>query len=95
MSEPRTEGRLIVMTPDELSRLEFVLIERVEKRLAELKTMMVEKPMTFKDAADFLSLHPKALHRWFKNGEQIPHYRVGSRKYFYPSQLNEYIKRKK
>lgn len=82
----------IIMTPNDFDRLSIQIRDDVKKEISALKTLVVEKPMTTKEAAKFLSIHEDTLYIRLKKG--LPHHRDGKIIWFFPSELVTYIKTK-
>lgn len=63
--------------------------------IKEIKEALIEKPMNKKEAAKHLGIHWKTLERKLKSGaypQDIAHYDKDRTVYFFPSELNQYLK---
>lgn len=63
--------------------------------IKELRGHVIERPISVKEAAEFLQISQRTLYTWMKNGTipaKLIHFK-GSRPYFFPSELRDEIKR--
>lgn len=81
----------VIFTPDDYRKFLDVLKEIAS---TELRNYVVERPMTSKQAADYLNISEVTLWKRIKAGKiptDIIHRSAGS-VYFLPSELHQYIK---
>ena len=53
--------------------------------------MTLEKPLTPKEAAEILQVHPKSLVKWAREGK-VPGKQIGTVWRFLPSQLDAFLR---
>jgi hypothetical protein len=88
-------GTSVKMTPPNLSPEFMAFAEQVVK---EIKSVIVEKPLTKKEAADYLNMSYRTFERRISGPlktlpDDIIHKDpVSGQLYFFPSELNEYLK---
>lgn len=82
-----------ILNRNELDTLIIQLRQQMTREISAFRGLVVEKPMTTKEAANFLSVHPKTLIRKMGAGN-IPFHKDGKMCYFFPSELSEYLKSK-
>lgn len=92
----KPEGQqLILITPEYLERLITNLRDEMCSNVLELKTHMIEKPLTTKEAADFMRIKRSAFVGRIKSGAipaQCVH-KNGGTPYFFASELQQLIKK--
>ncbi len=81
----------IILTPSEFDRLASQIREQISNEIQKIE--VVEKPITFKQACEFMQLGHTAMYKKIAQG--MPAHKDGKQYYFYPSELNKYIKSKK
>jgi excisionase family DNA binding protein len=81
------------LTGEDISQAIVEIRRQLREELQLALKLQSERPLTVKDAAQFLSIHQDTLLDRVKAG--LPHHRDGKTFYFYPSELNAYIKSKK
>lgn len=90
------EGQtLIAITPEYLDRLATNIRQQVSDGFVMLKSHMIEKPLTKKEAASYLFINPKTLESRIRSGA-IPAkmvHRNGGTMYFFPSELEQLLKK--
>lgn len=89
------EGQqLILITQEYLERLIINLRDEMRSNVLELKTHMIEKPLTTKEAADFMRIKRSAFDNRIKSGAIPAHlvHKNGGTPYFFASELQQLIK---
>lgn len=86
---------LYAITPEGLDRIASNIRQQVADGFTELKAFVIEKPMTRKEAADYLGIGLTALDNRIKRGDIPGKYvhKNGGTPYFLPSELHELIKK--
>lgn len=78
--------------------LRTIISEVVEQKLIafskwfEAKLVQEERPLTPKEAMEYLSMSRATFYRYVKN-DKIPQHGIGGRRYFKQSELDNIIKR--
>jgi hypothetical protein len=87
--------QLILMAPDELERLATGLRQQIADGVASLKSHLIERPLTRREAADYLGIGLTALDNRIKRGD-IPRklvHKNGGTPYFFASELEQLLKK--
>lgn len=86
---------LTLMSPNELERLAAGLRQEVADGFLLLKTHMTEKPLTVKEAAEYLRIGTSALYNRINSGAIPSQYvhKNGGTVYFFASELNQLLKK--
>ena len=85
----------IAMNGAEYDRLLNDIKAHITNEVKSIKGMMVEKPMTYQEAADFLNIHVNTLYKRIREGN-IPStlvHKTNGSVYFFPSELHQFIKK--
>ncbi len=90
------EGQqLIALTPNQLDRIATGLRQQIADGVASLKSHLVEKPLTRREAAEYLGIKLTALDNRIKRGD-IPRklvHKNGGTPYFFASELEQLLKK--
>lgn len=90
------EGQtLIAISPEYLDRLVLNIRQQVADGFVSLKSHMVEKPLTRREAADFLKIKLSAFQNRINRGD-IPAkliHKNGGTPYFFASELEQFLKK--
>jgi hypothetical protein len=87
----------ILLMPHDLDQIIKAICSQVEAEVSKIRTHMIEKPMSAKEAAGYLKITPKTLSVRISKGV-IPAdlvHRVEGSTYFFPSELAAFIKKPK
>lgn len=79
-----------------LETLAPLIQSQITKEVSEIKTHMVEKPMSVKEAAEYLGIAQPTLYEWISKGvlpSVVCHKVNGQRYFFFPSELQQFIKK--
>jgi len=90
------EGQpLIAITPNELDRIATNLRQQVQDGFVMLKTHMIEKPLTKKEAAIYLNVTYKTIESRITTGAIPSKYvhKNGGTIYFFASELEQLLKK--
>lgn len=82
---------IVAFDLDEFDKFKVEVLGQLSKDIDKIRGMVVEKPMTMKEAAAFLNIHVNTLGQYVKTGK-IKAHRLGKYPMFYPSELNAQIK---
>jgi excisionase family DNA binding protein len=88
-------NQVLLKTNPDHDRLVNELKAHITEELKSIKSFVVEKPMTYQDAAKYLSISTRQLYRKIKAGRIPPSivHRDDGTVYFLPSELHEHIKK--
>jgi excisionase family DNA binding protein len=85
-----------IITPTEFERFIAEVNKTLTREVEKIKGSVIEKPMTIKEAADYLRIHENTLFKRIRDGVIPPElvHRVDGTAYFLPSELHRFIKQK-
>jgi excisionase family DNA binding protein len=88
-------SEITIINPNDLRTIISKVVE--EKLIAfskwfEAKLIQEERPLTSKEAMEYLSMSKATFYRYIKNGK-IPQHGLDQKRYFKQSELNNVIKR--
>lgn len=85
---------LIALSTKEFDRLATGIRQQVADGIESLKSHLTEKPLSKKEAADYLQITPRAFASRMKSGAIPPRlvHRNGGSLYFFASELQQLLK---
>lgn len=85
-----------ILTPNDFERLIAEVKQTLSREVETIKGSVIEKPMTIKEAADYMRITENTLFKRIRDGVIPPNlvHQVEGSKYFLPSELYGFIKTK-